>query len=139
MSRQALVRGIQLVVAITLAAFGYMLFDAIHSNEANLAAGLANVKPWWLVVAAILALQEGVCGGIRVWVLGRVLSPTLPFRTAVISEFVLMFCAGITPGQAGAAPSQVGVLVHSGMRFVDVATAELLTASCTILFFKSSF
>jgi len=56
----------------------------------------------------------------------------------VISEFVLMFVAGVTPGQAGAPPSQVAVLVHGGMRFVDVATAELLTAACTITFFLAS-
>jgi uncharacterized membrane protein YbhN (UPF0104 family) len=67
-----------------------------------------------------------------------VLSKELRLRTAVISEFVLMFCAGVTPGQAGAPPSQVAVLVHGGMRFVDVATAELLTAACTITFFLVS-
>jgi uncharacterized membrane protein YbhN (UPF0104 family) len=49
-----------------------------------------------------------------------------------------MFSAGVTPGQAGAAPSQVAVLVHGGMRVVDVATASLLTAACTILFFLAS-
>ena len=64
--------------------------------------------------------------------------PELRLRTAIVSEFVLMFCAGVTPGQAGAAPSQVAVLVNGGMRLVDVATAELLTASCTILFFLVS-
>jgi glycosyltransferase 2 family protein len=38
----------------------------------------------------------------------------------------------------GAPPSQVAVLVHGGMRFVDVATAALLTASCTTFFFLLS-
>jgi uncharacterized protein (TIRG00374 family) len=70
--------------------------------------------------------------------LGRVLSKDLRVRTAIISEFVLMFCAGVTPGQAGAAPSQVAVLVHGGMRLVDVATASVLTAACTIVFFLAS-
>lgn len=135
MNRAALIRGIQLIVAITLATFAYILYDSIRNEQASLSAGLAHVRPLWLVCAAVLALQEGVCGGLRMWVLGRVLWPELPARTAIISEFVLMFCAGVTPGQAGAAPSQVAVLVHGGMRFVDVATAELLTASCTILFF----
>jgi uncharacterized membrane protein YbhN (UPF0104 family) len=59
-------------------------------------------------------------------------------RTAIVSEFVLMFCAGVTPGQAGAAPSQVAVLVHGGMRLVDVATASLLTGACTMVFFLAS-
>jgi hypothetical protein len=138
MNRAALIRGIQLIVAITLATFAYILYDSIRSEQASLSAGLAHVRPLWLLCAAVLALQEGVCGGLRIFVLGRVLSPALSARTAVISEFVLMFCAGVTPGQAGAAPSQVAVLVHGGMRFVDVATAELLTASCTILFFLTT-
>jgi glycosyltransferase 2 family protein len=135
MNRAALVRGIQIIVTITLASFAYVLYDAIRSEQASLSAGLTHVRPGWLLVAAVLALQEGVCGGLRIWVLGRVLWPGLRVRTAVISEFVLMFCAGVTPGQAGAAPSQVAVLAHGGMRLVDVATAELLTASCTITFF----
>ena len=138
MNRRALVRGIQLVVGMTLAVFAYLLYRSIHSQQASLAAGLADLRPGWLLVAAALALQEGICGGLRIWFLGRVLWPKLRVRTAVVSEFVLMFCAGVTPGQVGAAPAQVAVLVHGGMRFVDVATAELLTASCTILFFLVS-
>jgi glycosyltransferase 2 family protein len=138
MNRAALIRGIQLIVTLTLASFAYVLYDSIRSEQASLSAGLAHVRPAWLLVAAVLALQEGVCGGLRIWVLGRVLWPALPVRTAVTSEFVLMFCAGVTPGQAGAAPSQVAVLAYGGMRLVDVATAELLTASCTISFFLVS-
>ncbi len=138
MSRATLIRGIQLIVFITLATFAFILYRSISAQEADLARGLAGVRPLWLVVAAVCALQEGVCGGLRIYVLGRVLSPALRLRTAVISEFVLMFCAGVTPGQAGAPPSQVAVLVNGGMRFVDVATAELLTASCTIFFFLMS-
>jgi hypothetical protein len=49
-----------------------------------------------------------------------------------------MFCAGVTPLQAGAAPSQVAVLANGGMRLVDVATASLLTALCTATFFLAS-
>lgn len=138
MNRAALIRGIQLIVTLTLASFAYVLYRSIRSEEASLSAGLAHVRPMWLLVAAVLALQEGVCGGMRIWVLGRVLWPGLRVRTAITSEFVLMFCAGVTPGQAGAAPSQVAVLAYGGMRLVDVATAELLTASCTISFFLVS-
>jgi len=138
MNRATIVRGIQLIVGITLATFTYLLYDSIVRQKADLAAGFAHLHIGWLLVAAVLALQEGVCGGLRIYVLGRVLSKELRVRTAVISEFVLMFCAGVTPGQAGAPPSQVAVLVHGGMRIVDVATASLLTASCTILFFLAT-
>ncbi|MGK3986727.1 lysylphosphatidylglycerol synthase transmembrane domain-containing protein [Sorangium sp. So ce136] len=138
MNRATLIRGIQLIVTLTLASFAYVLYSEIHDKQASLAAGLAHVRPGWLLVGAALALQEGVFGGLRIWVLGRVLWPGLRLRTAVTSEFVLMFCAGVTPGQAGAAPSQAAVLVHGGMRLVDVATAALLTASCTVSFFLLS-
>src|SRR5688572_2838602 len=120
MSRASIVRGIQLIVLITLATFAFLIYRSIESQH-DLARGFAHVAPMWLAVAAVLALQEGVCGGLRIWVLGRVLWPGLKVRTAVVSEFVLMFCAGVTPGQAGAAPSQVAVLCHGGMRFADVA------------------
>jgi glycosyltransferase 2 family protein len=138
MNRSTIVRGIQIVVGITLATFAYLIYRGIQDKQADLAAGFAHIKPGWLVVAAVLALQEGVCGGLRIFVLGRVLSRELRARTAIISEFVLMFCAGVTPGQAGAPPAQVAVLVNGGMRFVDVATAELLTGACTITFFLVS-
>ncbi|WP_437660322.1 lysylphosphatidylglycerol synthase transmembrane domain-containing protein [Sorangium sp. So ce1182] len=138
MNRATLIRGIQLIVTLTLASFAYVLYSEIHDKQESLAAGLAHVRPGWLLVGAVLALQEGVFGGLRIWVLGRVLWPGLRVRTAVTSEFVLMFCAGVTPGQAGAAPSQAAVLVHGGMRLVDVATAALLTASCTVSFFLLS-
>lgn len=135
MNRRAIVRGIQLVVAITLATFTWLLVDAIRNQEASLDVALATMRPGWLLVAAVCALQEGVWGGLRIYTLCRVLSRDLRLRTAIVSEFVLMFCGGITPGQVGAAPSQGAVLVHGGMKLVDVATAELLTASCTIVFF----
>ncbi|WP_437955353.1 lysylphosphatidylglycerol synthase transmembrane domain-containing protein [Sorangium sp. So ce119] len=138
MNRATLIRGIQLIVTLTLASFAYVLYSEIHDKQASLAAGLAHVRPGWLLVGAALALQEGVFGGLRIWVLGRVLWPGLRVRTAITSEFVLMFCAGVTPGQAGAAPSQAAVLVHGGMRLVDMATASLLAASCTVLFFLLS-
>jgi uncharacterized membrane protein YbhN (UPF0104 family) len=138
MNRAAIVRGIQLIVAITLGTFAWLLYRGIESKQADLAAGFSHLRPGWLVLAAALALQEGVCGGLRMFVLARVLSRELRVRTAIVSEFVLMFCAGVTPGQLGAAPSQAGVLLHGGMRFVDVATASLLTALCTIVFFLST-
>ena len=138
MNRATLVRGIQLIVGITLATFAFLIYRGIESKQADLAAGFRDVRPGWLILAAVLALQEGICGGLRMFVLGRVLSKELRVRTAVISEFVLMFCAGVTPGQAGAAPSQVAVLVNGGMRLVDVATASLVTAACTIIFFLAS-
>lgn len=138
MNRAALVRGIQLIVGITLATFAWLIYSGVESKQADFTAGLANVRPAWLALAAVLALQEGVFGGLRIYVLGRVISKDLRPRTAIVSEFVLMFCAGVTPGQAGAAPSQVAVLVHGGMRLVDVATASLLTALCTVVFFLAS-
>lgn len=138
MNRAVIVRGIQLVVGITLATFAFMAWRDIRNQQADLAAGFAHVRLGWLLVAAVCALQEGVCGGLRIYVLGRVLSKHLKVRTAVISEFVLMFCAGVTPGQLGAAPAQVAVLLHSGMPLIDVATTELLTAACTIIFFLTS-
>lgn len=138
MNRATLIRGIQLVVVITLATFAVILYRAIVHKQADLSVGFAHMRPQWLAVAAVLALQEGVCGGLRMFVLGRVLCPKLSVRTAVASEFVLMFVAGITPGQLGAPVSQVAVLVEGGMPFADIATAELLTAFCTIVFFLAS-
>ncbi|MFO0589990.1 MAG: lysylphosphatidylglycerol synthase transmembrane domain-containing protein [Polyangiaceae bacterium] len=138
MNRRSIVRGIQIIVGITLLTFAYLTFTSSGTDEKSLALGFANVRPLWLVLAAVLALQEGICGGLRIWFLGRVLHPTLKVRTAIVSEFVLMFTAGVTPGQLGAAPAQVAVLMSGGMRFADVATAELLVASCTITFFLVS-
>ena len=143
MNRRTIVRGIQLIVGITLATFTWLLYssiheDSVHGHPADFSAGFAHLHPVWLLVAAVLALQEGVFGGLRIYVLGRVLSDKLKVRTAIISEFVLMFCAGVTPLQAGAAPAQVAVLANGGMRLVDVATAELLTALCTATFFLAS-
>ncbi len=138
MNRRTIVRGIQLIVFITLATFTYLTYDNVKNQKEGLAAGFTHIQPLWLVLAATLALQEGVFGGLRIFVLCRVLSKELKARTAIISEFVLMFCAGVTPGQAGAPPAQIAVLVHGGMKIVDVATASLLTAACTITFFLAS-
>ncbi len=138
MNRASLIRGIQLVVAITLATFAWVIYRAIAQQQSDLAAGLQTLRPGWLVFAVLLALQEGICGGLRMYVLGRVLCPTLTPRTAIASEFVLMFVGGITPGQLGAPVSQVAVLVEGGMPFTAIATAELLTAFCTISFFLVS-
>lgn len=138
MNKRSIVRGIQIIVGITLLTFAYLTFDSFRQDPEGLKLGFSHMKPLWLVLGAILALQEGVCGGFRIWALGRVLYPTLRLRTAIVSEFVLMFTAGVTPGQAGAVPSQVAVLMTGGMKFADVATAELLVASCSISFFLIS-
>src|SRR4029079_8106479 len=98
MNRATIVRVIQLIVGITLATFTYLTYDSIVRQKADLAAGFAHLHAGWLLVASLLARQERVCGGLRSYVLGRVLSKDLRMRTAVISEFVLMFCAGVTPG-----------------------------------------
>jgi uncharacterized membrane protein YbhN (UPF0104 family) len=135
MNRATLVRGIQLVVLLTLLSFAVILWRGVSSHQADLRVGLSTLRPGWLLVAALFALQEGVCGGTRMFVLGRVLCPQLRWRTAVASEFVLMFVAGITPGQVGAPVAQVATLVEGGMPFEAIATAELLTASCTLGFF----
>lgn len=138
MNRAALIRGIQLIVALTLGTFAFLLWRAVAVKRADLAQGLSTLHPLWLVVAVVFALQEGVCGGTRMFVLGRVLCPKLTWRTAVASEFVLMFVAGVTPGQLGAPVAQVATLVEGGMPFEAIATAELLTAFCTLLFFLLS-
>lgn len=135
MNRATLIRGIQLVVSFTLLTFAVILWRGVSSHQADLRVGLSTLRPAWLLVAALFALQEGVCGGTRMFVLGRVLCPTLRWRTAVASEFVLMFVAGVTPGQVGAPIAQVATLVEGGMPFEAIATAELLTASCTLGFF----
>ncbi|MFO0630172.1 MAG: hypothetical protein U0325_31730 [Polyangiales bacterium] len=75
MNRAALIRGIQLVVAITLGTFAVMLYRAVAVHGASLSRSLADAHPAWLLVAAAFALQEGVCGGLRMFVLGRVLCP----------------------------------------------------------------
>ena len=68
MNRATLVRGIQLIVGITLATFAFLLYQGVESRQADLAEGFAHIRPLWLVVAAALALQEGVCGGLRMFV-----------------------------------------------------------------------
>nr|MBK7070035.1 flippase-like domain-containing protein [Deltaproteobacteria bacterium] len=138
MNRATLIRGIQLIVALTLATFAFLLWRAVTLKQADLSSALSTLNPLWLLVAAAFALQEGVCGGTRMFVLGRVLCPKLTWRTAVSSEFVLMFVAGVTPGQLGAPIAQVATLVEGGMPFEAIATAELLTAFCTLLFFLLS-
>jgi glycosyltransferase 2 family protein len=133
LDRRALVQGIRLVVALTVLAIGWRAWATVPEDPAVLGQIVSSLRPGWLVLGALLAVSEGVLGGLRVLFLARVLWPGLPPRTAVISEFVLMFCAGVTPGQAGAAPSQVAVLHHAGMRMTDAWTAQLLTAWCTIV------
>src|SRR4029079_2660543 len=68
--------------------------------------------------------------------------PPLPaklrLRDAIPSEFVLMFCSGVTPGQSAGPPSQAAVLAMSGMTVADAATTEFVIASCTRLFFLTS-
>lgn len=138
MNRATLIRGIQFIVAITLGTFALLLWRAVSRHQADLSSGLSDVHPGWIAVACVFALQEGICGGTRMFVLSRVLCPEVRFRTVVASEFVLMFVGGVTPGQLGAPVAQVATLVEGGMPFTAIATAELLTAFCTMTFFLLS-
>lgn len=138
MNRAALIRGIQLIVAITLVTFALILWRSLSEHRADLTGALDHLHPGWLAVAVVFALQEGVCGGLRMFLLSRVLCPEVRVRTVIASEFVLMFVGGVTPGQLGAPVAQVATLVEGGMPFTAIATAELLTAFCTISFFLLS-
>lgn len=138
MNRASLIRGIQLIVLITLVTFAYLIYDGIREHKAGLVDGFAHIRPGWLLLAPVIAIQEGLIGGVRVWVLGRVLQPKLRLRDAITSEFVLMFCSGVTPGQSAGPPAQAAVLALSGMTVADAATTEFVIASCTILFFLTS-
>ncbi|MEO5727033.1 MAG: UPF0104 family protein, partial [Byssovorax sp.] len=73
MNRRTIVRGIQLIVGITLATFTWLLYasireDSRNGHPADFAAGFAHIHPGWLLLASVLALQEGVFGGLRIYV-----------------------------------------------------------------------
>ena len=134
-TRKAMIRGVQVVVVITLCTFAWLIYRSVSSKEADLAAGLAHLHPVWLVVAALSGLGEGIFGGLRCWLLGRVLWPGLRARTGIASEYALIFAGGVTPAQAGSAPTQIAVLMHAGMRFAHVAATAVMVGTCTILFY----
>ena len=138
MNRRTLVRGVQAVVGLTLVTFVVFVALSLRAQEASLSQVLGDLQPAWLLLAAAVGLCEGVFGGLRMWSLGRVLWPALRVRTGIASEFALLFCGGVTPGQSGSAPGQMAVLVNAGMRLVDAATASLVVALCTITFYLTS-
>jgi hypothetical protein len=91
------------VVALTVASIAWRAWQTVPSEPGALRDLVGGLRPGWLVVAAALVVSEGVLGGLRVFALARVLWPHVRLRTAIVSEFLLMFCAGVTPGQAGTA------------------------------------
>ena len=84
-------------ITFWLVSLGLMIWLARRASAATFALiPIATLLNPFLIVYVPFALQEGVCGGLRIFVLGRVLSKDLRVRTAIISEFVLMFCAGVS-------------------------------------------
>ncbi len=134
MNRATLIRGIQLIVTLTLASFAYVLYSEIHDKQASLTAGSRARAPGLAARRRRAGARRRACSEASAsGASGACSGPSCAYRTAVTSEFVLMFCAGRDPrGRPARRPRRSPSSRNGGMRLVDVATAELLTASAPI-------
>ena len=98
---QLLRRGLEIFLLISLIGF-IVIF--IYGKDPKAALSYVTQLKWgWLLVGLLLASMDWIGGGIRLWVLARVVHPDPPLKVALITTLP------VGPVKLIGVPGQVGV------------------------------
>lgn len=115
LSPRSVTIGIGLFVLFTAAGLGAVAWWAGRS-DAKVISELTHASRYFLFVALLLTIVEGVAGGFRIWILARETLPGFRIRDGLRTHLYLLFAAGVTPMQIGGGPAQYIVLRSRGLR-----------------------
>lgn len=126
-------RGFTLFVLISAIAYAAVLF---YSHDAGgFIASLSQLRWRWVLVGGALASMDWIGGGLRLWVLVRVVHPRPPLKGMIIAGGMGAWGSYVTPFQAGASPMMVYAMKRAGVPVPKAMTTTLMSFIATVAFF----
>lgn len=130
---QLIRRGLEIFLLISLAGFA---FTFIYGKNPQAVIDRAMHLQWaWLLVGLVLASMDWIGGGLRLWVVARVVHPNPPIGGMMLAGGMSAWAAYLTPLQSGAAPMMIYTMRRFGVPVPVALTSTLMTFIATIIFF----
>jgi uncharacterized protein (TIRG00374 family) len=126
-------RGLQVFLLASLIGFGASL--AYGSDLPTFVASLGNVRWGWVLVGVGLASMDWFGGGLRLWLVARVLHKDPPLGGMVLAGGMSAWASYLTPFNSGGGPMMMYVMKRHGVPLPVAVTSTLLTFIATVLFF----
>lgn len=126
-------RGFEIFLLISLVGYGAVL---LYGNDPRaFLESLTRVHWGWVVVGAGLASMDWIGGGLRLWVLGRVVHPRPNLAGLIIAGGMGAWAGYLTPMQAGSSPVQIYAMKRTGFPVPKALATVLMTFIATVIFF----
>ena len=130
---QLIRRGLEIFLLISLAGF---IFTFIYGKNPQAVLDKALHLQWhWLLVGLVLASMDWIGGGLRLWVVARVVHPHPPIGGMMLAGGMSAWAAYMTPLQSGAAPMMIFTMRRFGIPVPVALASTLMTFIATIAFF----
>lgn len=126
-------RGFEIFVLVSLASYLILLFYG-NDTDAFLSA-IPRIRWWWVLVGAGLASLDWFGGGLRNWVLARIIVPAPSLKGMVLAGGMSAWASYMTPLQAGNAPMMIYTMKRYGVPVPAGLTVALMSFISTIAFF----
>jgi hypothetical protein len=126
-------RGFELFALISLVGYGAVLLYG--NNLPAFLESLGRVHWVWVAVGFGLASLDWIGGGLRLWVVTRVVHPKPPLGGMILAGGMSAWAAYLTPVQSGAGPMMIYTMKRSGVPVPVAMTSTLMTFVATVAFF----
>jgi glycosyltransferase 2 family protein len=126
-------RGLQVFLLISLA--GFAVTFLYGKDPAQSLAAIGHLKWPWLLVGIVLASMDWIGGGLRLWVVTRVVHPNPPLKGMILAGGMSAWASYLTPLQSGAGPMMIYTARRYGVPVAVAMTSTLMTFIATVLFF----
>ncbi len=120
-------------LAFVLLTVGIVWYQFQRVQPGDDVPGLADVRWEYLLLMLLCLPLDTLAGGIRIWVVGRVIQPRLTFWTCMKSEWANMGVSMLTPSQTGGGFGQIYMLKRGGASVATAITVSLISFLGTIM------
>lgn len=126
-------RGFEVFLLISL--IGYVAVFLYGNDASAFLPSLARVEWGWVLVGLVLASMDWIGGGLRLWVLGRVVHPKPDLLGMIVAGGMGAWAAYMTPMQSGSSPVQIYAMRRTGFPVAKAIPTVLMTFIATVVFF----
>jgi uncharacterized protein (TIRG00374 family) len=133
LSPRLLFRGFLIFIGISVLGYaGVLLYG---NNLPAFIQALGRIRWGWVLVGVGLASMDWFGGGLRNWVLVRLVHPDPPMSGMILSGGMGAWAAYLTPFNSGAGPMTIYAMRRAGVPLPLAVTTTLMSFIATVLFF----
>ncbi len=133
LSPRLLLRGFLIFIGISV--LGYAAVLVYGNNLPAFIEAIGHIHWGWILVGVGLASMDWFGGGLRNWVLVRLVVPNPPMGGMFLSGGMGAWAAYLTPFNSGAGPMTIYALRRAGVPLPVAVTTTLMSFIATVLFF----